>query len=109
MTNIVQDIATLTTLPVSNVEYMTDIVTDTISHSVLEAKLNNEDTSVISLGKIGKLLISITDEELRYKFIPSKYLEDKLITTLNAEESSLEVKVENSLNKRLISVYKDLL
>lgn len=109
MTNLVQDISTLTTIPVSNVEYIADIITDTISHSVLEAKLNDEETCIISLSKVGKLLISISEEELRYKFIPSKYLEEKLINTLNKEESSLETKIENSLSKRLISAYKDLL
>lgn len=109
MSNIVQDLATLTTLPVSNVEYLFDIITDSISHEVLEGKLNNSEFVTISLGKVGKLLISLTDSELRYKFIPSSYLEEKLITTLTTEESSLEKRLQESLDKRIISAYKDLL
>ena len=109
MSNIVKDLATLTTLPVSNIDHLVEIIVDSISHEVLEGKLNNSEFVTISFGKLGKLLISITDSELRYKFIPSSYLEDKLITTLTTEESSLEKRLEENLDKRIISAYKDLL
>lgn len=109
MSNIVQDISTLTTLPVSNIEDLTEIIIDCICHDVLEGKLTNSELVTISLGKIGKLLISLTDSELKYKFIPSKYLEENLITTLNSNESSLETRLEQNLDKRIIAAYKDLL
>lgn len=109
MSNIVQDISTLTTLPVSGVEDLLEIIVDCICHDVLEGKLNNDELVSISLGKIGKILISLSDSELRYKFIPSKYLEDNLIMTLNNNESSLEKRLEQCLDKRIMSAYKDLL
>ena len=109
MSNIVQDISTLTTLPVSNIEDLAEIIIDCICHDVLEGKLTNSELVTISLGKIGKLLISLTDSELKYKFIPSKYLEENLITTLNSNESSLEKRLEQNLDKRIIAAYNDLL
>ena len=109
MSNVVEDISKLTTLSVSSVKNIINIVKMCISHEVLEAKLHGEDICTVSLGDLGKLIIRISEEELAYKFIPSASLERELIETLNTKESSLERALEDALMKKVISVYKDLL
>lgn len=108
MNNVIEDVSKLTTISVSSLKDLMTKFEMCITHSVLEAKLNNEDIAVIDIG-IGKLSVKITDDELAYKFIPSSKLEASLITALQEKKSPVIDAVEDSLTERILSVYKDLL
>lgn len=107
--NILDDLSTLTTISKYGLVDISKIAEMCISHMILESKLNNKDSLTIILGTLGELNISITDSEVSYKFIPSKSLEKSIIYSLQSNKSKLQESLENSLTKRVISVYKDLM
>lgn len=75
---------------------------------LLDAVYEEEDIVPIDIG-IGHIFINIADDELTYKFVPSKSLEKKLIKTFEDNESPIVQIVESKLNKKILETYKELL
>lgn len=79
-----------------------------ICNSVYESKLSNEGYCECNIG-IGNLIISIQDNCLHYKFIPSIKFENELIGTIRNGKNPLEVKLEETFVNRILNTYKDML
>lgn len=107
--NILDDLSILTTISKYGLTDISKLAEMCISHSILEAKLSNQESIKIILGTLGELNIVITDSEVTYTYIPSKSLEKDIISSLQSNKSRLQEALENSLTKRVISVYKDLM
>lgn len=105
--NLLADLSILSGVAVTNLERLTLLSNDIISHAVFEAKLNKEPVAEIDLG-IGTLYILISEDELKYKFIPSSVTQFAVKQTLTKNKSRLTGKVETTLGRRIMNTYKDL-
>ena len=106
-TNLLSDLGILSGVAVTNLDKLSLISNDIISHAALEAKLNHEPVAEIDLG-IGVLYILISEEELKYKFIPSSTLQFAVKQSLVNNRSRLTDKVDHTLSRRIMNTYKDL-
>lgn len=105
--NLLEDVAKLSSVKSSLLRKFVRIANYCISDYILESKLSDEDLTEIDLG-IGKLKLLIVDETLEYKFIPSAKLEKMIIDAYQNEECELSEKIEDGLEFRLLSAYKEL-
>ena len=79
-----------------------------IGHDVFESIIENEDTTEVDIG-IGVLYIKRCESQIKYKFIPSKKLEEKVQATVLNKKSPLISKGEVQIRERLERAYKDLI
>lgn len=105
--NLIADLSQLSVVKPSILNRFCKLADKCISDYVLEAKLSDEDTISIDIG-IGKLDLVIEDSELNYYFTPSKKLENMIIEVYQNEESILTKSIEEGLEERLLSAYKEL-
>ena len=108
MVNILKDISTLTTIPYATLTKLSDVLELCICHAVEESILKNGEVTSINVG-IGTLNIKATEEEIKYKFIPSSKFEEHVKQTVITKESPLVAKVEERLKDKVMNVYKELL
>ena len=100
-------LSTLTTVNESVFSKLEDKIEWIIGDKIEEALINNDDGVIIDLG-FGELIIDISDN-VKYKFKPSKRLEEDIINIFNGKSSSLTSTVEKSLVSKLNNVYKTFL
>lgn len=106
--NAIEDISTLTTIPLKTLYKLADKCGDCICNDILESKNSDDTISTIDIG-IGKLNINITPKNITYTFIPSKEMELKILNTIKTNESPLIKDIENSLTAKILNTYKDLI
>ena len=99
------DLSVLTTVPASTFSKLENKIEWCISDAIEQAILNKEDNVEIDLG-FGLLLISFTNNEIRYKFKPSVKFEKTVTDTIIKEQNVLTSNIENSLITKLTNVYK---
>lgn len=104
----INDIAKITTIPVFTLKKLCANLILCICHVVLENYLNKEVETTADIG-IGKLNISIQENEILYKFIPSYKLEQCLVDTINTKQSPLITKAEELLVSKITNTYKELM
>ena len=107
VTDIVEDIATITTIPPASLRKLFDKVGWCICNAVEESRLRNEDITEINVG-YGNLLISIENNQIQYKFIPNSKLEKGLVETIVNKKNSLVVNLEQTFANRIVKTYKDM-
>lgn len=105
-TPIKEDIVTLNDISKTTIDRLFDIVTSCICFDLHEALLSKENCVDIDIG-FGKLLMQVSDKGIRYKFIPSKTLEQGLQQVVERKEDPLQKKLEKSLSEKLLAAYKD--
>lgn len=107
MTDLIEDLKTLTTIPRSALEQLQEKSESIICHSLFESRQNGESITEIDLG-IGYLNILNEGDYIKYKFIPSSRLEKKLIEATKSDYSPLTIEVESALKSKVMDVYKNL-
>lgn len=108
MVDVIEDVSKLTTIPVKSLNSLNDKVIYCIVDSVKESCLENLETTELYLG-IGTLVIKYVDKSLKYKFIPSNKLNEKMNDLFNKKLNSLENVLETSLVDKIVNTYKDLI
>lgn len=107
MTDVIQDLCTLTTIPRTALDKLVRKSEGCICHAIEEAK--EEDTDVVSVNiGIGTLQFTFVDDTLEYRFIPSLRLEKEIIATVQTGESPLVLDIETALRDKILNVYKNL-
>lgn len=106
----INDLSNLTTIPEVNLNRLFELLSDDICQCVVDSCQKFEDTSIIDLN-FGKLVINIDNEEdnIKYKFIPSRQFENALVKSIIDKKSPLIDSVEKSLSKKIVNLYKELL
>lgn len=107
MTDLLKDLSVLTGVSQTNLTFLVTHTNNAISHTVLESILQSNEITEIDIG-IGILKILHTDNEIKYKFIPSDTLNSKVISTVKNKESPVAKRVGEKLGKRINNAYKDL-
>jgi len=107
MIDIISDLNVLTTIPAPNLEQLADKVSWIICDAIAEANISHKSIAEIDLY-IGKLSIYFDDENVKYRFTPSKALDASIKSTLVDGKSPLEKVIEDKLAKKIVNTYKDL-
>ena len=107
MSNLIEDLSTLTTIAKYNLDSLVNKSISIISHDVEESLRELEDLTEIDLG-IGTLFIQHKDTSIKYRFIPCRKLDETLVNTYNTRKSNLVLEVDEALRDRIEKTYKDL-
>ena len=108
VTNIVQDLSTLTTIPYRSLEKLISKSCWCICDAVEESTLQGKNITAIDIG-IGQLVVQVIDNSIQYKFIPSSRLEKYMVDTVVNKKNPMTVNLESTFVNRIVKTYKDLI
>lgn len=106
-TDVIQDLAILTTIPTATLQKLFNKIQYIICHTVEESNLSGEDTTEVDLD-IGTLVIKVEDGALKFRFVPSVKLNKNIKSTIINDKSPLTSEVEAVLKDRITKTYKEL-
>ena len=107
MNKIVEDMSVLTSVPVTQLNSIVDIIDDAIAHSVFESLREKNKCCEVDIG-IGILYIKYEGDAIKYRFTPSRRLEEKVASTVNNRRTHLVARVDASLKHKIGQTYKEL-
>ena len=87
--NLINDLSNLTSIPEKILEKLSDNIMFSILQSLEETLIKKESVCEIDMN-IGSLLISLEDDNLKFKFIPSKTLEKEIIKTIEEGKNPMK-------------------
>lgn len=102
-----EDLSKLTTINQLSINRLFDKVAWIASDAVEQAELAGDTNVELDLG-FGILEILIEDNCIKYKFKPSKNLEEALIDTIINGKNQLTFTIENTLVGKITNLYKDM-
>ena len=106
--DVIKKLSLLTTVDEQYLKKLFDKIPWIICDGISNEMVSNENPVItLSLG-YGNLIISIVDDQIKYKFVPSKEFEDQVIDTVCNGFNSLAINLEKSLANKLTTIYKDL-
>lgn len=108
MSNLVEDISKLTTIPDGVLNKLVKKALYCISDEIEESILEQKRFAEIDIG-IGTIYLELNSENVRYKFIPSKELEVAVKDTIVNKRNLLQDTLEMTLVTRITNTYKELL
>ena len=100
-----KDLSTLTTINESTLSKMTNKIIWCITDAVCKSVYARDESAVIDMG-IGKLTIKFDNDQIKYKFVPSKDLEESVTNAVINERNPLVDALESSLVDKMTNVYK---
>ena len=103
-----KDLSILTNLGKFNFTRISDTSIAIISHDVEESLRDNKEMTSIDIG-VGVLHIYHVGDEIKYKFIPAKKLDDAVLDTVKKRKSRLIIKIDESVGRKLKDTYKGLI
>ena len=108
MNSIVNELSTITTIPMNSLQKLKEKEVYLICNAVEESALQGKTLTEINIG-IGNLIILIENGFVTYKFTPSSKLEKNLVSTIVNKKNPLTNLFEESLANRVVKTYKDML
>jgi hypothetical protein len=106
--DLMERLSKITTIPSATFDKLSDIITCLVSDAVEECILAKDDKCEMNVG-IGTLTIFLSENEIKYKFVPNAKFEESLTNTVVNGQNLLTVTVEDVLKERLTHIYKDLI
>jgi len=103
-----EELSTLTNISKQVLDKLTTLSISCICDAIEDDILNDEDILSVDIG-IGTLYIKHSDNEMRYKFVPDAKFEEAIVQTIINDKNQLKVTVEDTLKKRIMNIYKELL
>lgn len=108
MNKLTSDLSMVTSISKLSLDKLVDKSIMCICHSVEETILSKECMTAVDIG-LGTLYIKCEGNDIKYKFIPSKKLEENICSTVLNKESPLVYTLETTLKTRIENAYKELL
>lgn len=108
MTDIIEDLSKITTISTNNLNKLIDKSMWCICDYIEELITSKNNVLEINIG-IGTLIISILDNQIKYKFIPNAKLENSIRETIINEYNPLKLTIEKTLVNKITNTYKDLI
>lgn len=108
MYSLIEDIAKITTIPVTSLQKLANKANFCICNCVEETKLNSKSLTEINIG-IGILSVNVVDNNIEYRFTPNKKFEESIRTTLIEGKNPLIELADDTLVSKLLHTYKDIL
>ena len=107
MSNIIEDVSKLTTIPEKSLVKLEQKFIYAICEQIQEDILADKEMSELDIG-LGTLYIKYLGDEIKYKFIPNTNLEKAVYNTVVKKLNLMETALNEALAKKFIDVYKDL-
>lgn len=107
MVNLIQRLASLTTIPEKNfikLNEKSELIIANAANSALHSGVTDLE---VDIG-IGTVYIKIEDNQILYKYEPSASLERYMKKAVVDDRDFLTEVVEKSLSNRILNAYKDL-
>ena len=105
--DIVKDLSTITTIPVRTLDKLISQSDWCICNAIEETILSGNDTVCVDIG-IGLIYMSINNNEVQYKFVPSSKLEKYVVDTVVNAKNPLTINLESTFINRILKTYKDM-
>ena len=106
--DVLNDLSVLTEVSKLSLQNLADKSILAISHGVFEGIQNQESQTEFDIG-IGILYIRLEGDAIKYKFIPSKNMEETIAYTVKNKTSALAIKADRALGERIENAYRCLL
>lgn len=106
--DLLNDLSTLTGVSKLSLQNLCEKANLAISHGVFEKLQSHEPQIEFDVG-IGSLYIRLEGDSIKYKFLPSKELEETVAFTVKNKECALTNKVDKALGDRIENAYRRLL
>ena len=108
MMNLINDVSSLTNVSERTLKKLMPAVEYSIANSVYERHLAHEDLLEIDTG-IGILHIKLSEDNIKYRFVPSKHMEEIIKQCIEYGTSPLLTKLTTDLEEKIEHAYKELL
>lgn len=109
MTNINQDVSTLTTIPKKTLDKLNDKVLYAICETIAEDMLDNKSVSKFNFFNLFTLYIKFDDPSgIKYRVVPNETLEKNVTDTVKNKLNLLEDVLNENLAKKFAEVYKNI-
>lgn len=107
--DIIKDVSALTGIDENHLHKLVDKAVYCAANAVDQDQKAGESITTLSIG-IGDLLINVdsTTGQIKYRFVPSDKLSKILVDTIVNQQNPLKVKLEQSLVRNIIDIYKEL-
>lgn len=106
--NIKEDLSKLTTIDILYLNRIFNKIIWCISDYVEMAIEKGEDLVEVNLG-FGVITININDDSIKYRFKPSKELDESIINTVIDGKNNFTLTLEKTLVQKITNIYKDFL
>ena len=106
MEKITDKLSKLTTIPVKALNNLVEKSNWIICDSMYTNLIENIHSVVVDIA-IGTLTITDDQDVIRYKFTPSKELEQAILDVCTKKKNPLTINLETALAKKITDTYKD--
>ena len=107
MSKLTEDMSVLTTIPDHTLKKLLEKAKLSICHSLLESYLAGDEDIKADIG-IGNLVIKVSEDSIKYRFVPYPTFEEAVQDTITNKCSPLNQALEDAITSRLEKVYKEL-
>jgi hypothetical protein len=106
--DIIKDTSALTTIPEKAIRKLISKEIYCINDAATELRADKVSVIDLDVG-LGNLAISLVDDKVVYKFVPSPELDESVKAAILNGRNLLEDALEAALVERLTNTYKDIL
>ena len=103
-----EEMSALTSISKRNLDKLSEVYIYCIVEFIKETVLADETVTDIDLG-FGKLLIDSSNNNLRFKFVPSAKLVEESVNSVKHKQNLLDIALESSLINKIENAQKDIL
>ena len=106
--NIIEDVSFLTNVSDHVLNKLINVTNYSIGHAIHESICEKEEFAMLDIG-IGELHIKVEDDGVRYRFVPTKPLEDMITKTVLTKQSPIITKLDTDLQSKIDKTYRELI
>lgn len=109
MTNVISDLATLTTISEKTLSKLNDKILYIICEAIEESMLDGKEITELNFFNLFTLYIKHDNpNEIKYRIIPNDKLEKSVNSTAKNKLNLLEDNVNKTLKEKFMNIYKDI-
>lgn len=105
---LIDDLSAMTSIPTKTLNKLVDCSSFAILQTIEEMITNKETSCEVDFTNF-KLLISLEEDDLTFKIIPSKDLEKLIIKTISNKKNVMDEIIVGNMVDTLLKDYKELL
>lgn len=105
--DIIEEVSLLTTVQKLSIDRLCKQIIKCICANICEAKMLDNNNLCLDIG-IGNLYICITDNDVKYRFEPSSYLDSSVIDSVLTGKNPVKDDIEQALLNKINTTYKEL-
>lgn len=105
--DIIEEVSLLTTVQKLSIDRLCKQIIKCICSNICEAKILDDNNLCLDIG-IGNLYICITDNDIKYRFEPSAYLDSSVTDSVLTGKNPVKDDIEQALLNKINTTYKEL-